>query len=172
MQPPFGVAVEWLEESLELTELGRILIAGICGVILGLPSEMRKRPGGITTHLLVAIGCALFCATALDLARDDPGELVRMLQGVATGIGFVGGAAVIKQGEFISGLRTAASIWITGAAACEAVLGKPGAALAAAVVTSLLNLGIAWLQASVLATREKRASFAEREDNEAPPPGS
>ncbi|MCP3137522.1 MgtC/SapB family protein [Pyxidicoccus xibeiensis] len=112
--------------------LVRLLVAGGAGIILGLP--YRERPGGIRTHYLVTLGAALFCTTGANLVGRDV-ETLRIIQGVASGIGFVGAASVLKKGSAIFGLTTAASIWIAAAVGCEAALGSP--VLAAMVAPSV-----------------------------------
>ncbi|MFP2911733.1 MgtC/SapB family protein [Pyxidicoccus sp. 3LFB2] len=112
--------------------LVRLLVAGGAGIILGLP--YRERQGGIRTHYLVTLGAALFCTTGANLVGRDV-ETLRIIQGVASGIGFVGAASVLKKGSAIFGLTTAASIWIAAAVGCEAALGSP--VLAAIVAPSI-----------------------------------
>ncbi|WP_223637217.1 MgtC/SapB family protein [Corallococcus sp. EGB] len=102
--------------------LVRLLVAGVSGMVLGLP--YRKRPGGVRTHYLVTLGAALFCTSAANLLAA-PAEMLRIIQGVASGIGFVGAASVLKKGSAIFGITTAASIWTAAAVGCEAALGAP-----------------------------------------------
>ncbi|MCK8501529.1 MgtC/SapB family protein [Myxococcus fulvus] len=118
--------------------LVRLLVAGGAGIVLGLP--YRKRPGGVRTHYLVTLGAALFCTSGANLMAT-PGEALRIIQGVASGIGFVGAASVLKRGSAIFGITTAASIWIAAAVGCEAALGNP---LLAACVAPAISL-TSWL---------------------------
>ncbi|NVJ20506.1 MULTISPECIES: MgtC/SapB family protein [Myxococcus] len=111
----------------------RLLVAGGAGIILGLP--YRKRPGGVRAHYLVTLGAALFCTSGANLVGAEPAETLRIIQGVASGIGFVGAASVLKKGSSIFGITTAASIWIAAAVGCEAALGSPR--LAALVAPSI-----------------------------------
>lgn len=118
--------------------LVRLLVAGAAGIVLGLP--YRKRPGGVRTHYLVTLGAALFCITGASLT-GTPAETLRIIQGVASGIGFVGAASVLKKGRAIFGITTAASIWIAAAVGCETALGDP---LVAALVAAFIAL-TSWL---------------------------
>lgn len=128
-----------MDQWLDLT--ARLAAATLAGVVLGAPTTARDRIGGIRTHALVTLGAALFCVSARRIA-SDPAELVRIVAGVATGVGFVGAAAVLKRGGVIVGVATAASIWIGGALGCEIGLGEPLFGLGLAVVVSLLNSGL------------------------------
>lgn len=116
--------------------LVRLLVAGGSGLVLGLP--YRKRPGGVRTHYLVTLGAALFCTSGANLT-EVPTETLRIIQGVASGIGFVGAASVLKKGSAIFGITTAASIWIAAAVGCEAALGNPWLAACVAPAIALTS---------------------------------
>ena len=94
----------------------RICTAALLGGILGYERERARKAAGLRTHMLVAVGCALFVLfpTESGMAQAD---LSRVIQGVATGIGFIGAGTILKRpdsGE-VEGLTTAANIWLTGA---------------------------------------------------------
>lgn len=105
----------------EASPVTRVLVATFVGTCLGLP--FRLRTGGIRTHVLVAIGATMFCVAGLRLAGSQDVNLLRVIQGVASGVGFVGAATVLKHGTSISGVNVAASIWTTAALGCEVGLG-------------------------------------------------
>lgn len=105
--------------QLPLTEiLLRLGIATLIGAALGLNREMRQKPAGLRTHALVALGTALVTLTGIALAGHDgefdSNSVSRVIQGVTAGIGFLGGGTILKSdsGEQISGLTTAASLWV------------------------------------------------------------
>ncbi|MFP2924368.1 MgtC/SapB family protein [Pyxidicoccus sp. 3LG] len=125
----------------------RLLVAAGAGLTLGLP--YRKRPGGVRTHLLVTLGAALFCTTAVRYAARSDEDVLRVLQGITSGIGFVGAASVIKRGNYILGITTAASIWIAAAVGCEAALGSPLLVIVVAPSIALLSWGVAVLERRV-----------------------
>lgn len=99
----------------------RILAATLVGAVLGVNRELRDKPAGIKTHALVALGSALLTVTGIDLATNgsvmEGSAVTRVVQGVITGIGFLGGGVIMRQeaSRNISGLTTAATVWI---AAC------------------------------------------------------
>ena len=117
----------------------RLLLAVALGAMLGLERELRGMAAGLRTHMLVALGSALFVVVPLQagMELDDVG---RVLQGIISGIGFLGAGAIVKlsrAGE-IRGLTTAASIWLTSAIGITAGMGREMTAL----LTTLLALSI------------------------------
>jgi putative Mg2+ transporter-C (MgtC) family protein len=110
--------------------LGRLSVALIIGAAIGLQREVAHKTAGIRTHMLVALGTSLLLVAASDAGLSNS-DLSRIVQGVITGIGFLGGGAILKLTEEheIHGLTTAAGIWLTAAAAAAAGLGQMAAAL-------------------------------------------
>lgn len=139
--------------------LVRLLVAGCAGLILGLP--YRERPGGIRTHYLVTLGATLFCTTGANLVGREA-ETLRIIQGVASGIGFVGAASVLKKGTSIFGITTAASIWIAAAVGCEAALGSPGLVAVAAPSIALTSWLLGLLERRVFHRRRRMSRLRER----------
>jgi putative Mg2+ transporter-C (MgtC) family protein len=98
--------------------LVRLVSATIIGAALGLNREIRGKPAGLRTHALVALGTALVTLAGVELAGHDgefdSGSVSRVIQGIVAGIGFLGGGTILKSdsGEHISGLTTAASLWV------------------------------------------------------------
>src|SRR4051794_34617211 len=96
--------------------LVRMLIAVLLGALLGYQRECEHKAAGLRTHMLVTLGAALFVLSP-HLAGMDSAALSRIIQGVVTGIGFLGGGAILKLSEErqVRGLTTAASIWLATA---------------------------------------------------------
>jgi putative Mg2+ transporter-C (MgtC) family protein len=113
----------------------RIALAGVLGGSIGLERELREREAGLRTHLLVAVGAALFTiagAYGFDSAGVDP---TRVAAQIVTGIGFLGAGAIIRQGFSVRGLTTAATLWVVGAVGLAAGAGYySGAVITTAVV--------------------------------------
>jgi putative Mg2+ transporter-C (MgtC) family protein len=95
----------------------RVLVAAILGGLIGLERELHEHPAGIRTHLLVALGCALFTVISIYGFDVGPGprDPARLAAQIVTGIGFLGAGAILKYGTSIRGLTTAASLWATSA---------------------------------------------------------
>jgi putative Mg2+ transporter-C (MgtC) family protein len=125
----------------DVSDLTRIVIrlamAVLLGGILGYERETRGMAAGLRTHMLVALGAAMFVMVPAQ-AGMEVADMSRVLQGVIAGIGFLGAGAIIKlQNEHeIKGLTTAASIWLTAAIGVAAGMGRE----ATAVLSTLLAL--------------------------------
>jgi putative Mg2+ transporter-C (MgtC) family protein len=114
----------------------RLLVAMLLGAVVGIQREYTGKPAGIRTHMLVAVGAALFVLASLEAGMTSD-DLSRVIQGLATGIGFIGGGAILKLREEreIRGLTTASGIWMTAAMGVAAGLGRIGMALLSALLT-------------------------------------
>lgn len=127
-----------LPDVTEVTRLClRLLIAMILGGILGYERERSGASAGFRTHMLVALGSALFVLVPLQ-AGTDLSDMSRVLQGVIAGIGFLGAGAILKSSDDqqVRGLTTAASIWLTAAIGIAAGMGRE----ATAVLSTLFAL--------------------------------
>jgi putative Mg2+ transporter-C (MgtC) family protein len=101
--------------------------------------EQASRSLGLRTFPLVALGsCAYILIGKGFIGADDPDALARIMQGLMTGIGFVGGGAILKSDDRVSGTTSAASIWITGAIGSAVAFEF----WALAILLSILNLSL------------------------------
>lgn len=115
----------------EMTRIAvRLLLATLLGGLLGYERERKGKAAGVKTHMLVAIGAAIFIMVPKEMGVSDI-ELGRIIQGVVAGIGFLGAGAIIKGNneEHITGLTTAAGIWLTSAIGVTVGLGREGSAV-------------------------------------------
>ena len=126
----------------------RPLAALLAGALVGLERSYHGRAAGLRTYALVCLGSALFVALAEQLARGPGGGLgdsTRVIQGIVTGIGFLGAGVIVKEGLSVRGLTTAASIWVTSAVgvvigAGYYLLGAGATALTLALLSILRSL--------------------------------
>jgi putative Mg2+ transporter-C (MgtC) family protein len=108
----------------------RLSVALVLGGLLGYEREIRHTPAGLRTHMLVALGSALFVIVPLQ-SGVPLADITRVLQGIVAGIGFLGAGTILKlrdEGE-IKGLTTAASVWMTCAVGIAAGMGHQGTAI-------------------------------------------
>jgi putative Mg2+ transporter-C (MgtC) family protein len=124
-------------------DLARVGAAALLGGALGLEREWKGHWAGLRTHIMVAIGAAIFVVggtTAHGQGIDGPS---RVIQGVASGIGFLGAGTILKLGDKmeIKGLTTASSIWLAAALGVAAGLAEYALAVASAAI-SLFVLGV------------------------------
>ena len=118
--------------------VSRLLTAMILGALVGAQRESIGKPAGLRTHMLVAMGSALFVRSSR--AGMELDGISRVIQGIVTGIGFIGAGAILKLQEKreIEGLTTAAGIWMTAAIGIAAGLGRWGLALVSTVLTWIM----------------------------------
>jgi putative Mg2+ transporter-C (MgtC) family protein len=112
----------------------RLALAAALGGAVGLEREFRHKPAGLRTNMLIALGSALFSILSVELGAGA-GSPDRIAAQVVTGIGFLGAGAILRSGENIHGLTTAATIWVNAAIGMAAGLGAYTVATVAAVVT-------------------------------------
>lgn len=119
--------------------LVRLTIAALLGGVIGWQRERTGKEAGIRTHMLVTLGVTIVILGAMEYGMDSA-DLSRIIQGLVTGIGFLGGGAILKLQDKreIEGLTTAAGIWATAAIGIAAGLGKITLALAAVILTCLI----------------------------------
>jgi putative Mg2+ transporter-C (MgtC) family protein len=86
----------------------------LCGVVLGLERQLRGKPAGMRTSILICMGTAMFVKLGIDLTAHE-GDPSRTLGQVVTGVGFLGGGVILTQGGLIRGMTSASVIWMLAA---------------------------------------------------------
>jgi putative Mg2+ transporter-C (MgtC) family protein len=118
----------------------RLLLAAGLGGALGVEREIRQKPAGLRTNILIGLGAAMFTMVSIELA--GPGGAPERLAGqIVVGIGFLGAGAIIRSGRSVHGMTTAATIWVNAAIGMAAGGGHFAmAAIAAAITLVVLAL--------------------------------
>lgn len=94
----------------------RLLLAAALGALIGLEREWNQKAAGLRTNTLIALGSALFTLMSIELSpRGTPADPTRIASQIVTGIGFLGGGAILRYGGSVKGLTTAATIWVNAA---------------------------------------------------------
>jgi putative Mg2+ transporter-C (MgtC) family protein len=120
-----------------LTRLG---LAMLVGFILGWERERRDKPAGLKTHMMVALGAAISMVVSVKYASGFPENSVgrpdplRVLQGIVGGVGFLGAGAIIQSRGSVSGITTAATIWLAAAIGAASGMGYYEISLASAIL--------------------------------------
>jgi putative Mg2+ transporter-C (MgtC) family protein len=141
----------WITLQAEFADIGdaaqltritvRLLIAALLGAILGFEREQKGKAAGVRTHMLVAMGAALFVLVP-QVAGAESDAMSRVVQGVIAGIGFLGAGTILKNKDgdesHVKGLTTAAGLWMTAAIGVAAGLGRESTA----VLSTLLALAV------------------------------
>ncbi|BBP83067.1 MULTISPECIES: MgtC/SapB family protein [unclassified Pseudomonas] len=120
----------------------RVLLAALLGGLLGFEREQHGKAAGIRTHMLVALGAALF-VLAPQMAGAESDALSRVIQGIVAGIGFLCAGTILKRDSEaeVKGLTTAAGLWLTTAIGVTVGLGREATAvLATLLALVILNL--------------------------------
>ena len=124
----------------------RLLVAAALGGLLGYEREQEGKSAGVRTHMLVAIGAALFVLIPQQ-AGASTADLTRVLQGLIAGVGFLGAGAIIlgtKQAE-ARGLTTAAGIWVTAAIGVAAGMGRESTAILSTFIALFVLSVVPWI---------------------------
>jgi putative Mg2+ transporter-C (MgtC) family protein len=151
-----GATPDW-HETIRITV--KLIAALIAGAIVGVQRERSGKPAGLRTHMLVALGTAVFVMTGVEYGMHED-ALSRVLQGLTTGIGFIGAGTILKiatQYE-IKGLTTAASIWATAAISAAIGLGQ--------FVLAFISAAMTWIVLTMLVRIERRMGVQQPEEEE------
>jgi putative Mg2+ transporter-C (MgtC) family protein len=141
----------------------RLLLAAVLGAALGLEREYRRKPAGLRTNILIAIGSALFTILSISMTAST-GDPSRVAGQIVTGIGFLGGGAILRNRDTVHGMTTAATIWVNAAIGVACGISQYQLATA----TTALTLVVLVVLPPVETYFERRAGWPERHR---PPPG-
>ena len=165
-----------LPDAAEATRiLLRLSLAALLGGLLGIEREAKGKAAGVRTHMMVAMGAAMFVVASQQF-DIQPADMSRVLQGVIAGVGFLGAGTILKghikgnaDEEQVKGLTTAAGIWLTAAIGVAAGMGKEATAVLATLLTlailASLPLIAALFERSTTPTQHPRAP-RDREDDD------
>jgi putative Mg2+ transporter-C (MgtC) family protein len=150
-----------------LFDVGPHLVALAAAYLLALPigwnREKEERSAGLRTFPLVAVASCGFVQAAEALAVDEPEAMARIIEGIITGMGFIGGGAILRLKDSVKGTATAASLWVTGAVGVSVGLGS----FDVAIVLSVVTIATLWILSPI-----KKSIEADQEDGEAPSGGN
>jgi putative Mg2+ transporter-C (MgtC) family protein len=128
----------------------RLLAAMLLGAVVGFQRERTHKPAGLRTHMLVSLGTSVFVLACSGYGMNTDG-LSRVIQGITTGIGFIGAGSILKLNKEhdVKGLTTAAGVWMTAAIGVAVGLGGLGLALLSTLFTLIILAFIAPLDSKV-----------------------
>src|SRR5471032_1432777 len=135
----------------------RLLLAAGLGAAVGLEREYRQKPAGLRTNILIAVGSALFTILSLQMTQGV-GDTSRVAGQIVTGIGFLGGGAILRSGDSIHGMTTAATIWVNAAIGVAAGTGQ----FALATFATALTLVVLAVLPPIELYFERRAGWPDR----------
>ena len=120
-----------------------------CGGVVGLERQLRGKPAGIRTSILIVMGTTVFVALG-GVAADAGGDHARVLGQVVTGVGFLGAGVIMNREGVVVGVTTAAIIWVLAASGACIGSGYPRAGLAIALLAVTVVAGMELLESTVL----------------------
>lgn len=133
--------------------LGRMLLAVLVGAVIGAERESRDKAAGFRTMTLICLGSAVF--TIISIRIGEPGgQEARIAAQIVTGVGFLGAGAIMRDGPKVSGLTTAAAIWLTASLGMAIGAGDGEIAIAAGVLSMLVLLWFVPFEAMIDRQRE------------------
>ena len=149
--------------ALDLYYLEALIISLIGGFVIGAERELTNKWAGLRTHILVCLGACVF--TLLSLYGFPPhanpvggasvGDPARIAAQIVTGIGFIGGGTVLRQGLTIQGLTTAATLWISAAIGMAAGCGKFSLSIATTIFAIIALVAIRFVEKRFLRNNNK-----------------
>lgn len=133
----------------------KTVLAFICGGIVGMERELKNKPAGLKTNMLICLGSAIFTAVSILISNangpgghfGDPGRVAAQ---IVSGIGFLGGGVIIQARGTVVGLTTAATIWVVSALGVAIGIGYHDVAVFLAVMVVLILLSVSWFEDRVL----------------------
>lgn len=136
----------------------KVILSMICGGLIGLERELKSKPAGIKTNILICLGSAIYTSVSVLIATTltggqtaehfgDPGRVAAQ---IVPGIGFLGGGAIIQARGTIVGLTTAATIWVVASLGIVIGLGYHDVAVVLSVMTVLILVGVSYFEDRVL----------------------
>lgn len=109
--------------------VGRLLLAGILGGLVGLERELRHKPAGLRTNMLICVGAALFTVISYEMAANVGGDHTRIAAQIIPGIGFIGAGVVLRERGAIVGITSAATIFVVASIGMAVGAGLPVTAI-------------------------------------------
>lgn len=133
----------------------RLIISAMAGGIVGMEREANNRPAGLRTHVLVTLGSTLIMLISMYGFQGLGGDPARLAAQVVSGIGFLGAGTILRKGDNIRGLTTAASIWVCGGIGLAIGNGYYLAGLATSIIVLLTLKNMGFVQKKVLKSQNK-----------------
>jgi putative Mg2+ transporter-C (MgtC) family protein len=151
--------MEW-GELFDVALWSRVGMALLCGGVIGLERQLRGRPAGVRTSSLICLGTAMFVYLGMGMSDHGGGDATRVLGQVVTGVGFLGGGVIMTRDGLVTGVTSAAVVWVLAAVGACVGAGRFAPAVAISVVTVTVLVGVEKLEHAYVQLR--RGVHAEK----------
>jgi putative Mg2+ transporter-C (MgtC) family protein len=138
---------------------GRLVLAAVCSGLIGYERETARKAAGLRTHTLVGVGAAIFSIASI-ISFDGPDQS-RIAAQIVTGVGFLGAGAIFRQGALVSGLTTAAGLWVAASIGMAAGSGSYWLAALGTLVTLAVLYGLSEVDKAIARRKVKVKSRLE-----------
>ena len=125
----------------------RIIVSIFCGALVGLDRQLRGKPAGIRTSSLISLGTTIFVTLGSSYSPNQ-GDQLRVLSQVVTGIGFLGAGVIMSKEGLVTGVTSAAVIWVLATIGAAVGMGYFGMAFAITIATVGVLVGVEFLEES------------------------
>ena len=146
-----------------LPHVAALVVAYLLALPIGWNREREERSAGLRTFPLVAVASCGFIQAAESIIGNDPEAIARIVEGIITGMGFIGGGAILRMKESVKGTATAASLWSTGAVGTSVGLGSYDVAIVLALITMITLWLLSPLKSEI--DRERDKDFGHERDH-------
>lgn len=134
----------------------RLLLAAGLGALVGLEREWSQKSAGLRTNTLISLGAGLFTIMSVELAGGPGADPTRVASQIVTGVGFLGGGAILRTGMSVKGLTTAATIWVNAAVGIAAGAGEFRIAVLGTLTALMVLHGLLPVERAMERSTERR----------------
>lgn len=147
----------------------RLLIATILGAVIGLDREIKRRPAGLRTHMIMSLAACLFTVLTLELQAQlnsqekTSADPIRIIEAITVGVSFLAAGTIIQSGRNVKGLTTGAGMWLAGAVGLACGLQRYGLAVLAAALAIIILAVLIPLEAVIDRAADRAASKSKKD---------
>jgi putative Mg2+ transporter-C (MgtC) family protein len=163
-----SVSIGTLHLSLLLDSFFRMSLAFVLALPIAREREVHDMSAGLRTFPIVAVGACALILLSRAVLGPSPDAQTHVIQGLVTGVGFIGGGAIIKANDRVHGTATAASIWATAIIGAAVAFGQSEIAIVLAVITFVTLRVVGWLEARKVLAPSTASSSASPSNSEQP----
>lgn len=147
-----------------ITDYGlRLIVATFLGAVIGFDRQLKKRPAGLRTHMVLSLAAALFTVLTLELHAELSGQMkigadpIRIIEAITVGVSFLAAGTIIRSGRHVEGLTTGAGMWLAGAVGLACGLERYALAVLGAILAVIILVLLIRVESWISRTSEETA---------------